>query len=321
MSSPVLDIRDLRKHFPLDDGGLGFGRRRAVHAVDGVSFTLGRGETLGLVGESGCGKSTLGRLVLRLIEPSSGSVRVAGVELAGLSRRKLHAMRRQMQIIFQNPMGSLNPRMRVAEAVAEPLRAYGVGNRAARLAEARRLLTLVGLDPAQAGRFPHEFSGGQRQRIAIARAIALRPTLVVCDEAVSALDVSIQAQILNLLRDLQQEFGFAYLFISHDLSVIRHVSDRVAVMYLGQIVELAPADALFAAPRHPYTQALLSSVPVTAPDQRRSRPPLYGSVPSPIDLPAGCRFRDRCAQAMPRCAIAAPVLSGGLHAVACHLYD
>jgi oligopeptide/dipeptide ABC transporter ATP-binding protein len=320
--TPLLEVRDIRKYFPLDNGILPFGPKRAVHAVDGVSFTLARGETLGLVGESGCGKSTLGRLVLRLIEPSGGSVRLDGAEVLDAGSRRLHAIRRQMQIVFQNPFGSLNPRMSVGQAIAEPMRAYGIGTARERLREARRLLELVGLNPAQTDRYPHEFSGGQRQRIAIARAIALKPALIVCDEAVSALDVSVQAQVLNLLQDLQEEFGFAYLFISHDLAVVRHVSRRVAVMYLGQIVEIAEADALFAEPRHPYTRALLAAVPATTPAARQPHAPLEGSVPSPIDPPPGCRFRARCAHAMPRCAEVMPPLDEVAtgHAVACHLY-
>jgi oligopeptide transport system ATP-binding protein len=319
---PLLTVEGLSKRFDLDDAMLPWARGRGVQAVDDVSFEIAPGETLGLVGESGCGKSTLGRLVLRLIEPDAGAVTFNGDAVTGASKRRLKAMRRQMQIIFQNPFGSLNARMSVGEAIAEPLRAFGIGTRHERRAAVARLLALVGLDPGQADRYPHEFSGGQRQRIAIARAIALEPALVVCDEAVSALDVSVQAQILNLLKDLKARLGMAYLFISHDLAVVRHVSDRVAVMYLGSIVEIAEADRLFADPRHPYTVALLASVPAETPAERKQTAPLEGQVPSPIDLPPGCRFAGRCPRVMPRCHAERPKLRvvGPGQQAACHLY-
>ncbi|RAI01852.1 peptide ABC transporter substrate-binding protein [Acuticoccus sediminis] len=321
--APLLSVRGISKRFDLDDALLPWVKGRAVQAVDNVSFDLAPGETLGLVGESGCGKSTLGRLILRLIEPDEGEVTLAGEAVTGASRARLKALRRSMQIVFQNPFGSLNARMSVGEAITEPLRAFGVAGPRKRKEEARRLLSLVGLDPDHADRFPHEFSGGQRQRIAIARAIALEPPLVVCDEAVSALDVSVQAQVLNLLKDLKTRLGMAYLFISHDLAVVRHVSDRVAVMYLGSIVEIADADALFASPKHPYTVALLASVPAETPQERKERAPLEGQVPSPIDLPAGCRFAGRCPKVMPRCHTERPPLAEVApgQRVACHLYE
>ncbi|MFG1361187.1 ABC transporter ATP-binding protein [Xanthobacter pseudotagetidis] len=320
--APLLSVEGLSKRFDLDDAVLPWAKGRSVQAVDNISFEIAPGETLGLVGESGCGKSTLGRLVLRLIEPDAGLVALDGELVTGASKRRLKALRRHMQIVFQNPFGSLNARMSVGEAIAEPLLAFGVGTREDRGEAARRLLALVGLDPAHAGRYPHEFSGGQRQRIAIARAIALEPALVVCDEAVSALDVSVQAQILNLLKDLKARLGMAYLFISHDLAVVRHVSDRVAVMYLGSIVEIADADRLFAAPKHPYTAALLASVPAETPSDRKQAAPLEGQVPSPIDLPPGCRFAGRCPRAMPHCHEDRPALRSIApdHKVACHLY-
>jgi oligopeptide/dipeptide ABC transporter ATP-binding protein len=319
---PLLRVDGLSKQFALDDAVLPWAKGRRVQAVDNVSFEIAPGQTLGLVGESGCGKSTLGRLVLRLIEPDAGSVALDGMAVTGAGKRQLKALRRRMQIVFQNPFGSLNARMSVGEAIAEPLLAFGVGSRTERSEAARRLLALVGLDPGHAGRYPHEFSGGQRQRIAIARAIALEPDLVVCDEAVSALDVSVQAQILNLLKDLKARLGMAYLFISHDLAVVRHVSDRVAVMYLGSIVEIAEADRLFADPKHPYTVALLASVPAETPAARKHAAPLEGQVPSPIDLPPGCRFAGRCPRAMPRCHEERPALRAIApdHKVACHLY-
>jgi oligopeptide/dipeptide ABC transporter ATP-binding protein len=323
MTAPLLEVRDLTKHFPIRQGAIVEREVGRVRAVDDVGFTIAAGETLGLVGESGCGKSTTGRLVLRLIEPTAGSILFEGRDVTRLEGAALRQLRRAMQIVFQDPYGALNPRMTVEEIVVEPLVVQG-GMRSADLArEARRLMDMVGLPAAHVSRHPHEFSGGQRQRIGIARAIASRPRFIVCDEAVSALDVSVQAQVVNLLQDLQRELGLSYLFIAHDLAVVRHISDRVAVMYLGNLVEVADKRTLYAAPRHPYTQALLAAVPVAHPRLRRTRPRLTGEVPSPLDPPPGCRFHRRCPLAGDVCRTEVPrlrELAPG-HAVACHFVE
>jgi oligopeptide transport system ATP-binding protein len=292
-----------------------------VKAVDNVSLAIKCGETLALVGESGCGKSTTGRLLLRLIEPTSGQVLYKGEDLSGLTHRAMLAHRRNLQIIFQDPFGSLNPRLSVGAIIREPLDIHGLGDRSSRSARVEQLLRLVGLSPQQRARYPHEFSGGQRQRIGIARALALEPQVLVCDEPVSALDVSIQAQIINLRQDLQQRLGLTYLFISHNLSVVRQIADRVAVMYLGQIVETGATDDLFRHPQHPYTQALLSALPQPDPDRQRARIVLRGDVPSPFSPPSGCRFHTRCPVAMPMCSQQQPELRfvAERQSAACHL--
>jgi oligopeptide/dipeptide ABC transporter ATP-binding protein len=321
-STPLLDVRALTKHFPVR-GGV-FGRATAaVHAVDDVSFSIDAGETLGLVGESGCGKSTLGKTVLRLIEPTSGSIAWQGQQIEHLNSRAMRPYRRQMQAVFQDPYASLNPRMRAGDIVAEPMHNFADGGAGSVRDRVRLLFDKVGLRPEQMAKYPYEFSGGQRQRLGIARALALRPKLIVCDEPVSALDVSVQAQVINLLTDLQQEFGLSYLFVAHDLAVVEHISHRVAVMYLGKIVEITSRRALFANPLHPYTEALLAAVPVPDPTVRRTRIILTGDVPSPIDVPSGCRFHTRCPYAFDRCKVEEPALKEAAagHRVACHLRD
>ena len=319
MSTPLLEVERLAKLYPIRQGL--FARQvGAVRAVDGISFALARGETLALVGESGCGKSTTARLVLRLIEPSAGSVRFEGMDITELGGAALRRLRRRMQIVFQDPFASLNPRMTVGDIIEEPLVVHRIGDRAARQARVAELLALVGLAPYQATRYPHEFSGGQRQRIGIARALAVEPALIVCDEPVSALDVSIQAQVVNLLKDLQARLGLSYLFIAHDLAVVKHVADRVAVMYLGRIVEIGTRADVFGNPRHPYTRVLLAAIP--RPDPHRQRPPqsANGEMPSAAALPAGCRFQSRCSFVVDRCRTDDPALTPVApgHSAACH---
>ena len=319
-NAPVIEVKDLKKHFPVKKGLL---RRTVgqVYAVDGITFSIKVGETLGLVGESGCGKTTAGRAVLRLTEPTSGSIKVDGKEIVGLSKSDLRPYRREMQIIFQDPFSSLNPRMTAGDIVAEPLLVHGVGDRKERKAEVAALFARVGLRPAQMSNYPHQFSGGQRQRIGLARALALGPKLIVGDEPVSALDVSIQAQVINLLMDLQRERQLSYLFISHNLAVVEHISHQIAVMYLGRIVEYADTRSIFMRAQHPYTEALLSAVPVPDPAIKRKKLVLQGDVPSPVNPPSGCHFHTRCPYAVPRCKIDVPSLReiAPGHHVSCHL--
>ena len=315
----LVELRNLTKHFRF--GGDVFGRNKVVlRAVDGVDLSIERGETLGLVGESGCGKSTLARTLIRLYQPTSGEMLFDGADLSDLSERELKPYRRRMQMIFQDPYASLDGRMTVRDLIAEPLEIAGIGDAAARTRRVNELLERVGLSADHGTRFAHEFSGGQRQRIGIARAIALNPELVICDEPISALDVSIQAQVVNMLEDLQGELGLTYLFITHDLSMVRHIADRIGVMYLGKIVELCDSNTLYRSPAHPYTQALLASIPVADPLLRRDTTPMRGEIPSPIDIPSGCRFRTRCPFATELCARVEPPLAdvGGGHFAACH---
>jgi oligopeptide/dipeptide ABC transporter ATP-binding protein len=318
----LLDVKGLKKYFPIRSGV--FSKTVGhIKAVDGVDFHIYEGETFGLVGESGCGKSTTGRSVLRLIEPTDGKIRFDGIQVDTLSEEKMRQMRRNMQIVFQDPYASLNPRQTVERILEEPLKIHGIGSRSERQERVQHLLDVVGLGSHHANRYPHEFSGGQRQRIGIARALTLNPKLIVCDEPVSALDVSIQSQVLNLMQDLQAQFSLTYLFIAHDLSVVKHISDRVGVMYLGRIVELTEKDELYDRPLHPYTRALLSAVPETDPSFKKERIILSGDVPSPSNPPKGCTFHTRCQDCMDICKTVVPEFkdAGNGHYVACHLYE
>lgn len=322
-STPLLKVEHLHKEFPTGSGFMG-GKfsKKVVSAVNDLSFEIRAGETFGLVGESGCGKSTTGRAIMHLDPPTSGKVYFEGRDISKMNKKELKAMRREMQFIFQDPYASLNPRMTIGEIISEPMVIHGIGTPEERIERVRELLDVVGLNPEHINRYPHEFSGGQRQRVGIARSFILRPKLIICDEPVSALDVSIQAQVLNLLKDLQKQYGTAYLFIAHDLSVVQHISDRVAVMYLGKMVELSDWKSLYAEPNHPYSQALLSAVPIPDPDvqQNRKRIILAGDPPSPIDPPSGCRFHTRCPIAQAKCSEEAPEFReiGEGHFCACH---
>ncbi len=322
IDKPLLEVRGLRMHFPVTEGIITHRKVGEVKAVDGIDFTVRRGETLGLVGESGCGKTTTGRCILRLERPTAGEILYDGVDIAKLERKELLSLRRRIQVVFQDPYSSLNPRMKVGKIIAEPIMVHGIERDATRrAARVRELLSVCGLDPKFADRYPHEMSGGQRQRVGIARALAMEPEFIVCDEAVSALDVSIQAQVINLLEDLRERFGLTYLFIAHDLSVVRHLCQRVAVMYLGRVVELAACDEIFDNPLHPYTRALLAAVPVPDPsvEAERTFQPVKGEVPSPMNPPSGCVFHPRCSIAVEGCKRARPELRELLpgHWVAC----
>lgn len=325
MKEPLLNVTSLKKYYPIRTGVLGrFSKHQeVVRAVDGLSFDVNRGETFGIVGESGCGKSTAGRSLLRLIEPTEGSIRFDGVELTELGEEAMRKKRREMQIVFQDPYSSLDPRHPVGRILEEPLKVHEIGQAAERKERVRELIDVVGLNPSHIQRYPHQFSGGQRQRIGIARALALQPKLILLDEPVSALDVSIQSQVVNLLQDLQEQFALTYIFIAHDLSVVKHICDRVAVMYLGRIVELADKKELFNNPQHPYTKALLSSVPEPDPFAKKERIVLTGEVPSPSNAPQGCAFHTRCSYAVPVCREERPALleTDSRHFTACHLYD
>jgi len=319
----LLEARDVVKHFPITRGILLRRSVGAVRAVDGVSFTIERGKTLGLVGESGCGKSTLGRLILRLIETTSGEIIFEGTDITTVNRKTMRDLRRDMSIVFQDPQASLNPRLPVGDAIAEPLEIFNLVKGQDKTKRVRELMDLVGINPDSMNRYPHEFSGGQKQRIGIARALALNPRLIVCDEPVSALDLSIQAQVVNLFQDLQEQFGLTYLFIAHDLSIIEHISDYVAVMYLGKIVEYAPSSELYADPKHPYTKALMSAVPVPEPEHVPDRILLEGDPPSPANPPSGCRFHTRCNHAMQVCSESEPprIHFTDNHWAECHLHS
>ncbi|GLI10091.1 ABC transporter ATP-binding protein [Paenibacillus tyrfis] len=320
MTKPLVEVKNLRKVFPIKKGW--FGKPVLLQAVDNVSFSIRKGETFSIVGESGCGKSTTGRLITRLLAPSEGEIWFDGQEIGKLDEARIRPLRRQMQMVFQDPYASLNPRMKIKDIIAEPLLIHEKMSAAEREKDVQRLLEVVGLSSFHGERYPHEFSGGQRQRVGIARALAVKPSLIVADEPVSALDVSIQSQVLNLLQDLQEEFGLTYLFISHDLSVVEHISDRIGVMYLGSMVELADKDSIYEKPLHPYTQALFSSVPVPDPRLKREKIVLKGDLPSPVNPPSGCRFHTRCPVAMDVCRTKAPVFQEQEpgHYVACHLY-
>lgn len=321
MTEPLLKVENLQKHFPITGGVLGR-QISSVKAVDGVSFTVNKGETLGIVGESGCGKSTTGRMLMRLIDPTDGKVTFQDRELTSLSNSEMRKMRREIQMVFQDPYASLNPRHTVEQILEEPLKVHGIGSQKERRQRVRELLEIVGLSSYHAKRYPHQFSGGQRQRIGIARALMTRPKLIIADEPVSALDVSIQSQVLNLMQDLQKEFGLTYIFIAHDLGVVRHISDRVGVMYLGRMVELSSSEALYDKPMHPYTQALLSAVPIPDPEFKRETILLQGDIPSPSNPPSGCTFHTRCPHATEICKQKVPEFKEQQpgHYVACHLY-